>query len=436
MKTNAIARRLQQLSDQWQAFADSADARILCWLFAPDEVAMFDALIEVESDEASAEHPDLFVTLETPFVDALSHGFTLGQTLEAGLRDGQAELRELRLKDGFAAPTKLRDERDIAHLIRTCQALRAYYELGAALVLVLRPSSVADPTAYQRWLAGLALEAPSPLRAVVLDDAQNPSYLQLCAADRKRVLSVRAALDMPAALQELSNAAGNLDTPGGQFRDLFVRLGNALGKQDLPGALALGETALELCRAHGLWHLSVPVHFALAAGLLAAARAPQAIEHYVAAETAAQEGAEQGAEETRAVCAVLRVQARLGHAAALIGSHAFADAAKLYETTAPLARDAADLRSALDCYRLASFCSEQTQQYAQAWQLGLQGVELARGMDRETLESSSLAYLGESMLRLTEHEPNMAFKHSIAQQFSQLFGKSDWRPPKAAKTGP
>jgi hypothetical protein len=33
MRTNAIARRLEQLSDQWQAFADNAEARILCWLF-------------------------------------------------------------------------------------------------------------------------------------------------------------------------------------------------------------------------------------------------------------------------------------------------------------------------------------------------------------------------------------------------------------------
>jgi hypothetical protein len=436
MKTNAIARRLQQLSDQWQAFADTGDARILCWSLAPDEVQMFEAFLEVESDEASAEHPDLFVTLETPFVDALGHGFALGQTLEAGLQAGQAELRELGLKDSFAAPARLRGERDIAHLMRTCQALRAYYELQAALVLVLRPSTVADPSAYQRWLLNLALEAPSPVRAVVLDDVRNPTYLQLCAADRERVLSVPAALDMPGALQELSNAAGNLDTPGGQFRDLFVRLGNALGKQDLAGALNLGESALALCRAHGLWHLSVPVHFALAAGLLAAARAPQAIQHYLAAETAAEAGAEHGGEETRVLCVLLRVQARLGHAAALMGSQAFAEAGKLYAATTQLAREAGDISGALDCYRLASFCCEQTQQYVQAWQLGLQGIELARGMDRQTLESSSLAYLGESMLRLTEHEPNTGFKPSIAQQFAQLFGKADWRPPMAAKASP
>jgi hypothetical protein len=85
------------------------------------------------------------------------------------------------------------------------------------------------------------------------------------------------------------------------------------------------------------------------------------------------------------------VQARLGQGAALIGTQSYEEAAALYATTAARSRETADWRNALDSYRLASFCCEQHRDYAQAWQLGLQGMEVARAMEPSLLEMTSIA---------------------------------------------
>ncbi len=46
-----------------------------------------------------------------------------------------------------------------------------------------------------------------------------------------------AGLDMAAALEEISEAAGDLETPEGRFRHLFVQMSRALGA----GSLRLAE---------------------------------------------------------------------------------------------------------------------------------------------------------------------------------------------------
>ncbi|HEY2735235.1 MAG TPA: hypothetical protein VGI70_14665 [Polyangiales bacterium] len=285
MKNNAITRRMQRLSDQWRVFTDDQTARLLCWQLDHDEVQMFDTWLEVESDEQSAQHPDVFVTLQTPFVDRARHGFALAETFRLGLQDGETELRDLGLRHALELPAPDADATDIAHWIDRCEAFRSYYAIGGLLVLVLRPSGVSDREAYRAWLHALSIALPREVRTIILDDARNPAFIQLCANEHAQVRTALAALDMPRALEELSRDAGHLDTPGGQFRDLFVRLGNALAKPDLASALALGDAALALTREQSLWHLSVPVHFALASGLLAHARAPEAVAHYRAAKT-------------------------------------------------------------------------------------------------------------------------------------------------------
>ena len=61
-RKNAIARRIDLLSDQWVEFAELPNARVLVWLVRPDEVPMVTALVKVETSE-SGSLPDLFVEL-------------------------------------------------------------------------------------------------------------------------------------------------------------------------------------------------------------------------------------------------------------------------------------------------------------------------------------------------------------------------------------
>lgn len=75
-ESNPIEARLDRLVRQWDAFAREREARMLRWVFAPDEWRMFEALLAREQ-HAEGELPVLFVVLATPFESGARHGHEL-----------------------------------------------------------------------------------------------------------------------------------------------------------------------------------------------------------------------------------------------------------------------------------------------------------------------------------------------------------------------
>jgi hypothetical protein len=424
---NPIEKRLQTLSDQWGECADDDAARILVWQIAADEARMVDAFFAAEAHEKAGEHADLFNQFETAFDNPVGHGYLLRKEFVDRYREGKDGFAQQGIASDWEPPQVEPKEADIAFVIRTAVSFAQHYKLPGAFVLVLKPTTVSDPAAYQLWLHRFAVAAPKEVRAVVLDDVHKPSYRSLIDADKKRVMVRRADLDMPSALEELSKDAGKLDTPGGKYRDLFVRMGTALGKQDLGLALSLGDLALAIAAAQGWFHMAVPIQFALAGSLGAAGRFTEAIARYTAAELAASEGESKGQEELKPTCKLLRMQARLGRGSALIAGGAWGMAAKLYEETAPIAKELGDKRTELDCHRLASFSHEQNNHPDQAWKAGMPGMQVAREMDDETRKTSTFPYLGEGMMRLCTGS-RRTLAPQMEREIVALAGTRDWRP--------
>lgn len=432
-RKNPIERRLDKLNDLWVEFAEQPDARVLCLLYAADEPRMVDAFVAMESDERAGTLPDLFVELKSPFDAASPYGYVLAgefeklaEKLHAGLESPETPV--------WAPPPATRAEDDVSLWVRTCESFRQHYAMTGHFAAVLRSGSVSDAGAYQLWLQRFVAAAPPNVRAIVLDDAKAPALAPLVQAEPIRVVAKPLALDMPGARLELSREAGGLDTPGGKFRHLFVKLGNALGEQKLPEALALGQAALTLAAAQGWWHLMVPVHCALAAGLAGAERLADAVNQYQAAEAAALRGQTEAPEEARPVCKTLRLQARLGTGSALIAGSAWTRAAQHYRETAPLAAEAGDQRALLDCHRLASFCEEQAGNRETALKDGMAGLEVAKQMDAETRATSSFPYLGEGLLRVAAP---LGVDAQVEREIVVVAGTRDWRPkPIAAGASP
>jgi hypothetical protein len=429
-KKNPIAQRLDTLSDQWAEFAIDEEARLLCWLFELDELRMADAFLAAQADERAGTHPDVFITFETPFENPHGHGYTLYETLVAGYTASREALREQGVNaDWQPAAFTQRPHQDVQFLVQRCESFIAHHRLSRHLVLVLRPTAVADPAAYRQWLQRFVGAAPANLRVLVFDLAQAPVFGALLTAEPHRARAQRAELDMSSALEEVSRDAGNLDTPGGQFRHLFVKLGMALKRQDLPLAMQLGSAALGIATAQGWWHVAVPVHFALAAGLTGAQRIQEALAQYAAAEAAAARGETEGPEDARPACKGMRLQARLGCGSALIAGGAWSMAAKLYEDTAPLAAESGDQRVLLDCHRLASFSYEQSGDPDRAFRAGMEGMNVARAMDEETLSTSTFPYLAEGLMRLTTKAPSLrGMDMQIEREIVGIAGTRDWRP--------
>jgi hypothetical protein len=422
-RKNPIERRVDRVSDQWTEFAEAPNARLLCWIAKPDERPMVDAFIGVESDGEAGTLPDLFLRLRSPFAASPPYGVALrgeiweqAESLQAGM-DPPPKTR-------WAPPEWDRRESDVAFLVRTCGSFIEHFKLPAHLALLLEPGGVSDVGAFQVWLQQAIGLAPANVRFIVVDDSEARELAPLVRAEPVRVAARLLDLDMAGARLQLSQEAGNLDTPGGKFRHLFVKLTNALGAKDVQGALGYGQMALAITAAQGWFALAVPVHFALGAALAGLGRTEEANQHYGSAEIAATEGERAG----DATCTKLKPQARMVRGGLLINMRMYRLAAQVFTETVPMAVAAADPRMVLDCYRLASFSYEQDGQYDKAWQLGVDGLGHAHKMDKEALNTSTLPYLGEGLMRLTRRPEYSGSGLRIEREMVALLGRTDWQP--------
>jgi len=425
-----ILDRLEQLSGQWLDFAEKPDARVLVWLCEPDEHAMLDAFVGMEDDDRVGQTEDLFVPLQASFVPG-RYGAALlaefkekAEALHAGLDDPGAK--------AWQPPPVAPNSPDPVPLLQACQTFIDHYQLPGLLVLVLNPAEIADVPAFRAWLdlvTRSALPKLAKLRLVVRDDRKAPALADLAKAQPERVVAVPADLDMAAARLEISENAGNLDKPGGQYRHQFVQMSNALGKQDLAAADAHGKAALDITAAQGWFALAVPIHLAMGASFAATGKTEEANRRYFGAEKAAADGEQAGDPN----CGKLRVQARMCRGGLLIHAGAWQMAAALFAETVPLAVAIKDPGMIIDCHRLASFCQEQAKQYQPAWQHGVDGLAYARTVDKAALAHTQLPYLGLGLERVCKRSQFSGSWKRIEQELVALLGP-EWRPnPQAAK---
>lgn len=425
-KKNPIEWRLDLIHNSWVEFGALPDARVLCWLVMPDEVRMVEAFIAVASDERGGTLPDLFVQLGSPFEAPHGYGFALcgefagiAKRLHAGLDDPATP--------EWSAPQAKPGEDDVSLWLRTSASFHQHYQLHGDFVTVLQPSAIADAAAFQIWLQRFAAAAAKHQRLIVLDHVKAPGLTPLVQAEPVRVVAKPLDLDMANARLEISENAGNLDTPGGQFRHLFVQLTNALGEAKLPEALTLGAAALAITQVQQWFALAVPIHFALGAALAGTGKPTEANDRYLQAEVAAAEGEKAG----DPTCKRLRAQARMARGGLLVSTQQYPAAAQLFTDTVPFATAAEDPRMVLDCYRLASFSYEQNGQFDKAWNSGVEGMRHAKQLDQETRDTSTLPYLGEGMLRLTQRPEYSSSAYTIDREMTVMMGTQDWRPAPA-----
>jgi tetratricopeptide (TPR) repeat protein len=430
-KKNAVERRLKLLHDQWTEFAQLPEARLLRWVVEPDETRMVEAFVHKEGDERLGECPDLFLRLEEPFDEPARYGYALREALVRLEEESRAGLEEEGL-GGWKCPPVKEGETDVEAFLSVCNSLRGHYEsLCEHLAVVLMPVRGVDASAWLKWLGGAVDKAASAhVRLVVLDDARTLVLEPLAEAQPERVVTIRAKLDMGRVLEELSQEAGHLDTPGGKFRELFVRMGNAATKGDVEKVERLGAQAVAVAAGQGLHSLVVAAHFVMGGALLGTGRPREALEYYRQAEAAAGESETKGEPDGTQ----LRLKSRMAQGAAWVTAQEYAQAAKLYEETAPLARELKDARMELECWRMASWCCEEAKEVERAWEHGQRAWEVGRAMDAETRETSTLPYVGEALVRLSHERQGARAAQSMESEVESVLG-NDWRPEAPAAGG-
>ena len=440
-RPNPITERLERLYDQYIGFVDEGEARVLRWVIEPDEARMVETFVAVENSEGG-ELPDLFVRLVTPFEEP--HLFAL--ELRAALLQQYAESREQVDLGEWQPPPPSAAEDAIPSLIATCKSLLEHARKQFAvehLTLVLLPPTVSDAAEWSVWLrrAAHAIDVPD-IRFIVLDLKQLAALDPLAEAEPKVIHTEVADLDMPGAYLQVSARAGGLDEPHGAFRHKYVEVVNAIGAGDLDTAKIHAAQAIKIATAQRWWHLVVAVNFCLGSGYLSRKDPVQAIRWFRLADqtAAAAEQSEDYGEDGKAsapededaptsgdTAKSLRVKARLGMGAAAYSAGAWDEAAKIYAETAPMADELDDLRSVLDCQRMAGHCREKAGAMQPAWDHGMEALGTGRRMDEETRKTSTLAYAGEALLALTKRSRFQAYRKAVEHEMKSLLGP-DWRP--------
>ncbi len=417
---NGIERRLDLLQDQWTEFAVDPEARVLRWVVTADEVCIVEALWAKESDDRAAETPDLFLRLQTPFEDPEGHGLALRRDFLEELAKAQEALGEESLGPRWSCPAPLLGASDVQTLVATLEAFRAAHSSDETLVGVwLDAERVGDAEKYVLWLQRLAQAAGAGCRFVILDDPQHSALEPLASTEPARVRTAIADLEVPAAMEEISQAAG-LETPGGRYRHLLAQLGVAAKSQGR--ATALADRASALAGEQGWPALAAAAHLALG-GVLATSRPQEALTRCGLAEALAGKAQEGGDPQGVAV----RLHARLMSGSLLIATGAFDEAAIWYQETVPFAEAAKDALAVLDCWRLASYGHEQNGAHVEAWEAGLVGFRGGRGLEPESRKSSTLPYLAEALMRLTRQRALKCHAAAMEEQIVATLGR-DWRP--------
>jgi hypothetical protein len=421
--SNPIAERVDRLHDEWTLFAKNPDARILRWVLEADEVAVLDGWLAKEADPDAAETPDVFLVLDTAFALPAQHGLALREAMRTSYDADKAALEQAGIKPEWQCPPYRQGMNDVAAFLEALESLRAAHGEGVEILAVsLRPLQISDPHAYLLWLQRLSQAAPAHFRFIVAEMRGTNAFAPLAQAEPKRVVTETADLDMPAALEQVSAEAGNLETPGGQFRHIYVQMGSAAKKGDLATADALGSAALAIAEQQGWTLLAGVIHFFMGSLLLQLGRNVDAYHRFVATDAAGQKTEAVGEASGKR----MRLQGRLAAGTALFQEKAYPQAARVYQETAPIANAAEDKRAELDCWRLASYCYELAGDTRQAWAAGAQGLQLAATADEETRRTSTLPYLGEGMLRLAQ-DAQFGDAASIDQRMQSLLGPN-WRP--------
>lgn len=431
-RKNAIERRIAQLEQDWVSFTEHLQARVLRWIIDADASRMIEAFIEFQQGD-EAELPDLFVRIDEPFGDVTTYAARLQKYFLTGYRESCHEYADVTPAPWTGAnqvPATSAAQSLVDLLASFQQHYSAIFE-HMGVFLLPADSATRSADAWVKWLRELlSANIPAPIRFIVLDpsDTRQLETVQPDVGDR--MISIQPELNMPIAYAELARG----DTkgipeaaPGILFRQRFVALTNAAEAGDVATAEQAAQSALQIAQQQNWVQMQTVASMALGAAYFAAGRGREALSVYRQAAQSVQ-----GSDDPTAP--MLYVQARFAEGATLIGEAEYADAAQVYETTAPAAaRRPEDALLHLECWRMASYCQEMTGEYELAWRHGLTALQLAEKWDPELRRNSTLAYVGQGLIRLARRAQDASREEHVQSRMCKLCGDS-WESSLAAET--
>lgn len=417
---NAIQKEIAKLTGHWQIFTDG-DHAILHWLIKPANVALANTFIKIK-EQFDVDSGEWFIQLACEFREMQSFAADLADELneliEQGFQeaDGDSPLNDWQKPD-------LRNAQSGFHaLFLSCEAvLKLFDKEIEILTLSICPAVVKKPDQYAQWWAWACKIRReyqgwnSKLKILVLDNAEKPFLSQTFAQNTDVALTQTPPLDFNGAAKAIAEQA-NDGSDSGRFRVHLLDMNNAIGEQDKSKLEQASAAALPIAEKNQWWDIWATTLMTRGGGWLNFKIYDRAVQDY----RQAQQVAAQGVEKNTPGCEKLLLQAMLFEGTAYFMANYLEHAAKAYQSAAQKAEELKESWICLEGWRMASLSMERFKKTDIAWQYANQAFTVGRAMKPEEREQSTLAFVGQAMLRIS---PNGQVKSEVKKAFDQMLGE-------------
>lgn len=404
---NAIERRLSALDELWDS-AVREQVRLVRWRPVDADHALVRLHIRMQTDEGGLV-PDLVLLLDRAPDPPADYATGLAGDLRAMMADLPGE-------GALPAPGAGLTEVTTAILARFGTRFRF-------LVLALMPAGLTDPAGWRAALEPLlTTDMPKRLRLVVVDPAETPMLDGL--DDAHEMTTVDPALDMASAMDELARSEGEPGT-GRDFRIQFVAIGTAAARGNLGAAARAARQAARIAKREGWPDQEVAAHLSYGAALIGAGRPREALRIYRLAYAACH--SDQAARHP--AIAKLKPIVLLSEGGALVAAGDLEAATVPYWSGARLAEEVEDHFLALEGWRMAGYCYEQSGEVKDAWRCNEAALGAVERLPRDARATTTAPYVGQAMLRLLEgHKKAALHRQQVNRRMIELIGKA-WDGP-------
>lgn len=428
LEQDTMISQLTPFYEAWQPFRLS-HAKVARWFVPVEHYRWVEAFLEHEATEMGML-PDLFVRFESPFDDPGSYGIDLRNEFRKMVSDDRERLME---EENIELQWKPITPQNLLHNSQYFfEELKEFARINELfeeqLIVYLAPTHISDPSVWSSWLAdALQTGIPNPVRVMIIDTHENPVFHTLSSGFPENVTTLTPDFDLDAAMSHIA-AGGNSSDPGVRFRKTFVALTQAARRNDWKEIEKLSKEALDIAHQHTWIHLEATVHMVVAGVYLNERRYEEAFKQYeYAYHTALQKynGVAELEASIHKACELAAIQALFGEANTLIAQKMYLEAADIYLNAAQRAETVQDKHYELEAWRMAGYCYEQGRNYPVAWEANEKALEAGSQLDDETRRGSTLPYVGQALLRLTQRVGRSQQTYEIKDKMIEMVG-IDW----------
>lgn len=426
---NAIQKEIAKLAEHWQVFTDG-DHAILHWLVKPANVPLANTFIKIK-EQFDADNGDWFIQLTTEFRDMQSFAADLAEELNELVAEGLEEADGDTPLNDWKKPDLHKAQSGFHALFLSCDAiLKVFSKDIELLTLVVSPTAVKKPQEFGQWWAWACKirrdykEWNPKLKFLVLDNAEKPFLSQIIAQNSDVALSQTPPLDFNGAARAVAEQA-NDGSDSGQFRIHLLDMNNAIGEQNRNKLEKSSAAALAIAEKNQWFDMWATTLMTRGGGWLNFQAFDLAVKDY----RQAQQVSAQGIEKQTPGCEKLLMQAMLFEGTAYFMASYLEHAARAYQHAAKKAEELQDTWICLEAWRMASLSMERHKQTDIAWQLANKAFTVGKGMKPEEREQSTLAFVGQAMLRIS---PNGQVKSEVKNAFDRMLGEGWLKQVEAA----